>query len=189
MKRLNYILFISLVLIVSCNPCEEVDCPYPFTEEEVKWIPYDVNDSLVFLELYSKDTLFYRITYKEKGKREPNEFSAPYCQSSCYYHFSVLGEYLFNHGTTTRFGFVMDKTLTELRLTSGGPKYKFNLSGAIIIDSLFINGLYIKDVYKYTCKPEQDEVSETYMHQGMGLVKIVFRTGQEFELVEHRKAK
>jgi hypothetical protein len=47
--------------------------------------------------------------------------------------------------------------------------------------------LYIKDVYKYKCKPEQDEVAETYMHQGMGLVKIVFRNGQEFELVEHRK--
>jgi len=31
----------------------------------------------------------------------------------------------------------------------------------------------------------QEKVAETYMHQGMGLVKIVFRDGQSFDLVEH----
>lgn len=189
MKKLHLILGSIFTIFISCNPCEEVDCPNPFTEEELSWLPYKYNDQLIFLEKSLSDSLIYKISYKENGKRTPTENSSPYCQTSCYYHVSVLGEGVINIGTSDRFGFVMDKTLSELMLTSGGPDYKFNFSGAIILDSLLINGLYIKDVYKYKCKPEQDEVAETYMHQGMGLVKIVFRDGRDYELVEHRKAK
>jgi hypothetical protein len=65
----------------------------------------------------------------------------------------------------------------------------FDLRHAIKLDTASINGNLLEDVYHYECYPQQEEVAETYVKQGIGLVKIVFRNGQEFELVEHIKAK
>lgn len=184
MKRL-YIVFISIVFLVSCNPCEEVDCPNPFTEEELSWLPYKYNDQLIFLEMDSSDSLVYRISYEEGGKREPKEAGSPYCITACFYSNNKSGERVFSNGEKERFGFGMQKFINRFILIANGTE--FDLSEAVLIDSIDISGNFVKDVYKYNCKSEQDKVAETYMHQGMGLVKIVFRNGQEFELVEHRK--
>jgi len=188
MKYINIVLLLSALLLISCDPCQEVDCSNPFTDEELSWLPYDYSDKLIFLETNSKDSLTYRVIYKESGKREPKELGAPYCITSCFYQMSITGNRKFSNGEEDRFGFGMDNVLNKLKLTAG-PNYEFNLDDAVHLDSIFVNNKYIKDVYQYICKPEQTKVAETYMHQGMGLVKIVFRDGQEFELVEHIKAK
>jgi hypothetical protein len=189
MKRSNIVLSILVVLLISCNPCEEVDCPNPFTEKEHSWLPYNENDSLLFLTTNSEETLLFIIESVKSEQLKPHDNTSPYCQVACLYRLYNYKRGFFENGQNTGFGFTLEKTIIKTNLTSDGPNYRFNLSEATILDSILINGLYIKDVYKYKCKPEQDEVAETYMHQGMGLVKIVFRNGQEYELVEHRKAK
>lgn len=175
-------------MLISCDTCEEVDCPPPFTNEDLLWLPYSVGDKLVFLEKNSSDSLIYSIRSKKRERNEPTELGAPYCITACYYHISVLGDRKFSNGEEERIGFGMDKTIREFRLGSNArtnSESEFKLSDAIHLDSLVVNGTYIKDVYKYACKPEQEKVAETYMHQGLGLVKIILRDGQEYELVEH----
>ncbi len=190
MKRLHFVLFIPIFFLVSCNPCEEVDCPNPFTVEEKRWLPYSYNDTVIFSETSSDDSFVYRVSYEQSGKHEERESGAPYCMKACVYLSNVLGEILYSNGLEDRLGFSMYKNLEKLHLSSGGfPDFIFKLEDSVQMDSVLINGQYLKDVYKYKCKPEQEKVAETYMHQGMGLVKIVFRDGQDYELVEHRKAK
>ncbi len=191
MKFIEYISIISLILLISCDPCPEVDCANPFTDEELLWLPYSEGDKLIFLELNSSDSLIYRINYKQSGKYEPKQEGAPYCITDCFYQLSVTGNGILSNGEEERFGFGMYKFLHGFRLASGSgsnEEYEFNLLDAIYLDSLQVNDHYLKNVYKYTTYPMQEIVAETYMHQGKGLVKIKFRNGQDFELAEHIKA-
>ncbi len=177
-------------MLVSCDRCQEVDCPNPFNERDLLWLPYSIGDKLVFIDLNSSDSLIYNITNNESDKVELTEDSAPYCIVGCFYHNFVSVDRIFSDGEEEKIAFGMDKSLIEYRLgcsarINNGPEFKF--ADAIRLDSISVNNYYIKDVYKYICNPEQEKVAETYMHQGMGLVKIVFRDGQSFELVEHIK--
>ena len=72
---------------------------------------------------------------------------------------------------------------------SFSPYQYFDYRKATILDTCSINGNLLNNVYQYICYPQQEELAETYVKKGIGLVKIVFRNGQEFELVEHIKAK
>lgn len=103
-------------------------------------------------------------------------------------------------GEDDTFTFEMVNTINELDLNiyigpyiyyylNGGKPGSclFNFGRADHIDSLLVNGIYLKNVYKYLTSPSQEIVAETYLHQGKGLVKITYRNGQEFELLEHIK--
>ena len=197
MKYLNYLYFISLFVLFSCDPCEKAECPNPFTNRELQWVPYSEGDKLNMVEMNSSSTTTYNISYAKNGKSTISDDSSPYCESSCFYMFNVRvrGEF---PNEENEFTFEMVKTMNGFDfniffgsvcyyfLGTGSNKDRiFNLEETVHLDSLSINGQYIKDVYKYTTYPMQETVAETYMHRGLGLVKIKFRNGQDFELVEH----
>ena len=191
MKFINLLLLILSLLFISCDPCQEVDCPNPFTEEELLWLPYSEGDNLVFVNANTHDSLVYEIKTHNEEKLNPTEGFSPHCQTACFYQLRISGERVFLSGNVEWYGFAMDKTISGRRLVKQAginPEFEFNLNDAVRLDSVSINNKYVKNVYQYTCKPEQNNVAKSYMHQGMGLVKIVFRDGQEFELVEHIKA-
>lgn len=177
-----------MILLISCDTCDEVVCPSPFTNEELLWLPYSEGDKLLFLDINSTDSLIYRISHIESVRLEPTEDGAPYCTTDCLYQLSVTGDGDISNGDEDRFGFGMTKTISGFSLRSGSgdnSEYEFNLEDAIHMDSLLVNGQYLKNVYKYITYPMQEKVAETYVHQGKGLVKIKFRNGYDFELVEH----
>ena len=183
-----FISIISLIMLASCDTCEEIDCPPPFTSEELQWLPYSQGDTLVFLETNSLDSLIYTITFKEIELLKPRRAQSPYCQTACYYHTSVPGFRKFSTGEEESVFWGLDKFFGGYRLLNLAgisSEFEFSLADAIRLDSLAVNGIYITDVYKYVCHPKQEKVATSYMHRGMGLVKIVFRNGQEYELVEH----
>lgn len=195
MKFIKYTVVISLFLLISCDPCpEEIDCPNPFTDEELQWLPYLKGDKLVFLELNSSDSLIYDIHFAYNIERIYTDEYSPYCRSSCIYISEAEGKGTFTNDEEYYFGFEMIKSMKGFKLNSiasgqyGVLKRLFILEEAIHLDSLLVNGQYLKNVYKYITYPMQEIVAETYMHQGMGLVKIKFRDGQDFELAEHIKS-
>lgn len=198
MKYFNYLYFISLFILVSCDPCEKAECPNPFTNRELQWVPYSEGDKLNMIEMNSSATTTYSINHIVNSKFTYKDDSSPYCERECLYLFDANVQGMF-FDDEDDISFYMEKNINELNLyihfgsdyyyfAAGKSKSLFNLEEAIHLDSLSINGQYIKDVYKYTTYPMQETVAETYMHQGLGLVKIKFRNGQDFELAEHIKS-
>ena len=198
MSFIKYLCIISLTLLISCDPCEKAECPNPFTDKELHWVPYSEGDKLNMIEMNSSATTTYSINHISNNQFTYKDDSSPYCEVACRYIFDAnVQELFFNE--EDGFSFYMVKDINELNLylhfgsdyyyfAAGKTKSLFNLEESIHLDSLSINGQYIKDVYKYTTYPTQETVAETYMHQGLGLVKIKFRDGKDFELVEHIKS-
>lgn len=196
MKVNKYLIIFSIIISISCDPCEEIDCANPFSENELGWLPYSEGDNLIFQDFNSTENLKYVVNYSQNSKRTIGDDSSPYCIIACKYIFNVTFNGVFNDHMH-EFTFDMINTATsglslkvyDGTLGSHGRSLNslFNLKEAILIDSISINGNYLKNVYKYTTYPMQKTVAETYMHQGIGLVKLKFRNGQEFELVKHIK--
>ena len=188
-----YITVVLLLLLNSC--CKNPACP-KLTTEEASWFPYSNVDTL-YLKNKVNDSLLY---FPLKEFREWTSLRTPSDGDKCNkYCLAGLTVYYFDN--TEEFSTSFDINRTEKNIyvvihPYGGtivsyfdPRYYFYLGHAIKLDTLSINGNILENVYHYECYPEQEEVAETYVKQGMGLVKIVFRNGQEFELVEHIKAK
>jgi len=194
-----YSVFILLLLsISSCNNCKDPACP-KLTTDEASWFPYNENDTLAFKETSSDSLLLFPLhnygnssnVYTPSNGDECNK----YCRASM-----IIYSYYFNNNIELFSSiyainrikenlYVVISPSTGIDVSIFNTESYFDLRHANKLDTISINGELLEDVYQYTCYPAQDEVAETYVKKGMGLVKIVFRNGQEFDLVEHIKAK
>lgn len=198
----NTFFYLSIILLFflfsCCNDCKDHACPR-LTTEETSWFPYNENDTLIFSNTAS-DSLFL-FPLKSYGNsatlNTPN--NGDECNKYCIAGMNIYSYYYINNVEIFYSAFVINKIKDILYVVispSGctvvnyfDPYQYFDLSHAIRLDTLSINGNLIENVHHYTCYPQQEEVAETFVKKGIGLVKIVFRNGQDFELEEHIKAK
>ena len=194
---LLFLLIVTLLLVNSCNNCKPPDCPQ-LSNTEKSWFPYNEGDMLILKNFKDTISISYEIILtKSKGTVTIHPYDE--CNSPCLAYYTIDSRYTGIDGYQDRKDFTINKLEGKLYVvipdrsgfvvTALDKRSEFDLSEAVLQDSISINGVFIKKVYKYTCYPEQEEFAATFVKQGMGLVKIVFRNGQEFELVEHRKAK
>lgn len=198
-KAFFYLPIILLILIISsCNDCKEPDCPN-LTSDESSWFPYNEYDSLIFKDNISDTILNSILRGYENGSNLYTPSNGDECNKYCNAGMGIRSRYSINNQEVFKSNFFINRINETLYVvihpfasidgSHHDSESYFDLRYAIKLDSININGNLIKDVYHYTCKPQQEEVAETYVKKGMGLVKIVFRDGQEFELVEHIRAK
>jgi hypothetical protein len=193
-------LFIPIILLSSLlfGCCKEESCP-GITVYESNWIPYQgtelikyqnpENDSLLLIDI---------ISYELSEHKYPSQDSKA-CNDRCMkiinyrIQFTKANQNFYSNfiinKTNANFYFVINNSISGFAKTPKvDEKSIFDLREAIKLDSLLVNGEYLEDVYKFNCYPEQENVAESFVKNGIGLVKMTFRDGQEFELVEHRKA-
>lgn len=198
MKNALYYLIIMLIVLLfsGCNNCKKTACP-GLTTEEISWFPYAEFDTLVFNNSENDSILYFPIN-RLVTWADPNPSNRNDCGNHCIAGMEVNSNCLI--GTVEIFNcvFVIHRTSENFyvvispyggALFSNPSSYSyFDIRDATALDNLNTNGNLLEDVHHYTCKPQQEEVAETYVKKGVGLVKIVFRDGQEFELVEHIRA-
>ncbi|NPD46046.1 MULTISPECIES: hypothetical protein [unclassified Lentimicrobium] len=197
-KAFFYLSLILLVLIISsCNDCKEPDCP-KLTAEESSWFPYNEYDSLLFKHTASDSIILVRLSNYGNSSNLYTPTNGDECNKYCRASMGIYSRYYIDQIEIFSGDFVISRVKegfyvvispsTSIDVSRPEANSYFDLRYAIKLDSININGNLLEDVYHYTCKPQQEELAETYVKKGMGLVKIVLRDGQEFELVEHIKA-
>jgi len=169
------------------------------TTEETSWLPYNENDTLIFENSISDSLLIFPLNNYGNSATLYTPNDGDECNKYCIAGMVIYSDYYFESTEEFSSVFVINRIKenfyvvihpsTGTVVSHFGTKSYFDLRHAIKLDTISINGNLLENVYHYNCYPAQDEVAETYVKKGIGLVKIVFRNGQEFELVEHIKAK
>jgi hypothetical protein len=192
-------LIIGIVILWLMNGCcMDPICP-ELTNEEASWFPYSKNDTLFFSSKVSDSVLYFPIKSHGSGSAVYPSYLGGECDKYCRASSLSYSDCYFNNTEIFNSTFLIDKVEDEMYVvispTSGttadffSSVQYFDYRKATILDTYRINGNLLNNVYQYICYPQQEVLAETYVKKGIGLVKIVFRNGQEFELVEHIKAK
>lgn len=187
-----------ILLFSCCNNCKDPACP-ELSTEDASWFPYYKNDTLIFENTVDDSYIHFPFSYNGNWSVLHTPSDGDECNKYCIagkinyseYYFDSIAEFSSNfiiNRIEENFYVVFSRSSSTV-VNNFNPHSFFDLRHAIKLDTLSINGNLLEDVYHYTCYPQQEEMAETYVKKGMGMVKIVFRDGQEFELVEHIKAK
>lgn len=202
MKHLFFSITIFLLFLLnsSCNDCKNSSCPR-LNPEEASWFPYASHDSLIFKNNENDSLLYFPIGHYGNGSNLYTPPDGDECNKYCVAGIDIYSNYYINNVEIFSCSFMMVRikdsfyviispTLADGSFANHFDTHSyFDLRHAIKLDTFSVNGHLLDNVYHYTCYPQQEEVAETFVKKGIGLVKIVFRDGQEFELVEHIKAK
>jgi len=194
--KIFYLLFISALLMTSC--CSDPSCPN-LTSKETSWFPYQDYDTLIFKNNDNGSILKFPFRSYGNSANSHTRANGDECDKYCIAGMNISSIFYFDNSEKFYSTFVINKIADNYYVVFsplGGtvvshfdPRVFFDLRHAVKLDTLSINNNLLEDVYFYTCYPEQKHIAETYVKKGVGLVKIVFRDQQEYELIEHIQAK
>lgn len=195
MKKINLFTILLIALLLASCGCQEPDCP-SLSDSDKEWIPYFVGQKITFKNFQNDSLLTISIIDSNHGTTYNKAYDMD-CDYSCMSYQAYYVEFNRNIENKKRKSFIVNKwsrLLIEYQNTSNQyfifssesvrKNSEFYFNDAILLDSIQINNQYLKDVYKYITIPTQYDVAETYVKKGKGLVKLVYRDGASYELVD-----
>jgi len=200
MKSNNLFLLFILPLAFAYGCCIDNNKCIDFTPDELLWMPYGENDTLIFKN-FQNDSIysFHILSYKEEGIPYNNGdmFS---CNTGCMNIIKV--HFLTIQGVPFSFDYFIEKThikgLVDSFYVEAGISYAygvlnstikngsyFELKSAKHIDSIIVANKIIYDVFEFTSPYNSNRIKRMWIKKGKGILKFIYNDKQIFELIKY----